>query len=277
MNVIQGTTCVIGNASVAYATLAGLPGKPASSSNSNLELLLSRSRLSPNPTVFGRNCGRTQESEFVTGMEKDESDTKRTRRVRAPLTEAQKASRREANRKWQKANGEKRAVHAKKYREKNKAKIAAREKEWREKNQEKYIKSRLKSSRKWHAANRERNRELCRARYARITGREIGEARPAVGTLLPQQLMTDALYAAAFKAVPKTLPSYVRDDIISDIVVAVLEQRIAEDDIAKRAQEFVKGYWRQFGHIGKVSLDQLAFADGKTTVGDNITYDDVRW
>lgn len=62
-------------------------------------------------------------------------------------------------------------------------------------------------------------------------------------------------HAAALRAVPRSLPDYVRDDVMAEILLAVAEAKIEIRDIAGSAKEFVKGYWREYSHMTTVSLD----------------------
>lgn len=204
------------------------------------------------------------------------------RKPRKPLTEEQREKAREANRRWKarqspdkiRENLAKRHQKALEASRRWKANNPNKEKLWKEQNRDKV----LAAKKRYREKNREKiNQYFIAWRLKRRDGNPKAVVRPPVGVVLTQQLLGDAIYAAAFKAVPRTLPSYVRDDVISEIVLAVIEERIAAGDIAKRAQEFVKGYWREFGHMRRVSLDQLAYGEGRTTVGDNLTYDDVAW
>lgn len=188
---------------------------------------------------------------------------------------------------------EKKAEHAKRYRDKNKEKIAAYGRLWaarrgvkarppklsdEELAARRRERNRLRALRRYHedaayrASENERNKARYRAAAAlrpkRVKVEKPAKVKvvraakpkptvlPAVGTVLPRVLMGNALYAEAFKAVPRALPVYARDDIISEIVLAVLEGRLAEADIAKQAKSHVTSYWREYSHYTTVSLDK---------------------
>jgi hypothetical protein len=91
--------------------------------------------------------------------------------------------------------------------------------------------------------------------------------RPAPGSAPRTILHADAIYAAAHRAVPRHLPPHVRDDVISEIFLAVLENRIDVDQIGAEASLFIKEYWRAFGGFNTLSLD-AKIGDGETTYLD---------
>jgi hypothetical protein len=225
---------------------------------------------------------------------------------RKPLTEEQRAKKREAQKRWKAKNLDKVRADREKWAAANRDKVRERLRRWKANNPEKiraYEQNRdkekmaayrkqwwaahpekwaealqrwAKSRIEWRAANPDKVREYKR-QYREKQAKLAPVKRPPVGEVLNKQLMGDAIYAAAFKALPKTLPSDVRDAVISDIYMAVMEDRLAIGDIAKRSPEFVKGYWRQFGHQGRVSLDELVFEDGARTRLDDVTYEDAVW
>lgn len=203
-----------------------------------------------------------------------------------PLTAEGRLKKRDQRRRWREKNKEKIAGYKQKAREQAREYAHAR---YHQDIEESRRLQRERRKRKWDAMSeeqREAKREAVRRRRRAATlarpprPKKIKVApvkRPPVGEVLNKQLMGDVIYATAFKAVPKTLPSYVRDAVISDIYIAVMEDRLAIGDIAKRAPEFVTGYWREFGHMGKVSLDELRYSEGRTTRGDELTYEDLAW
>lgn len=71
-------------------------------------------------------------------------------------------------------------------------------------------------------------------------------------------------YAAARAALSDRMPRDVRDDIIGDILLAVVEGAIEVEGIAAAAPTFVRAYWRQRDPFRTVSLD--ATIPGSRTV-----------
>lgn len=80
--------------------------------------------------------------------------------------------------------------------------------------------------------------------------RAIRPPAPALGEKLRARLSENEIYAAANRAVSKSLPGYVRDDVISDILVAVLSGELAVEDIAAQADTFRKAHNR-VNEVGK--------------------------
>lgn len=71
------------------------------------------------------------------------------------------------------------------------------------------------------------------------------------------------LYKRAFAAIPRGIAADLRDDMISDIVVAVLDGSLAEDRIEAEAGRFINGTYRAFAsRFGPVSLDEARGEDG---------------
>jgi hypothetical protein len=83
--------------------------------------------------------------------------------------------------------------------------------------------------------------------------------------------------AAAHGAIPPSLPTDVRNDVISAIVLAVYERRLHPRDIASRAREFITAHYRQFSKFGPVSLDQPVFDDSNVPLIETIRSDQALW
>lgn len=188
-----------------------------------------------------------------------------------PMTYAQKAKRREYNRQWAAANRERKAAHAKKYREANKEKEAAYHKQYLAshppRNRPRYIRNAEQAEKKraqdrdyWRLMSPEDRKVYLARRLARYHAKLMKERAVSNPTLL---------YETANKAVPRTLPRWVRDDIISELVLAVLSSELAFDKIASQAGKYVTKYWRDFGYAKDISLDAVGF-DGKTTLLDRL-------
>lgn len=78
-------------------------------------------------------------------------------------------------------------------------------------------------------------------------------------------------------AVPSGLPKHHRDEIVSRMLADFVEGKLKLKDIRTSVRAFISIEYKQFGQyipvIGGVmgSLDQAAFDDGPTTVGDLVT------
>lgn len=80
------------------------------------------------------------------------------------------------------------------------------------------------------------------------------------------------LYERASRAVPSTLPRDMRDDVIGEMVLAVLEGRLLPADVERRAAEFVRASFRaDHNKWGDVSLDWSPFSDGAVPLIERVT------
>lgn len=156
---------------------------------------------------------------------------------------------REKNRRWRANNRDKVCEDARRWRANNPEKAIEISRRWRERNPEQS----LECTRRWRKNNSEKAREY--ARQYRKKRARIKAALLPPGEILKTALLQNDLYAEASRQVPAGLPSFIRDDIISDIVIAVLDGEISAADIALKAKGIIKAYWRQFSDQRLVSLD----------------------
>jgi hypothetical protein len=82
------------------------------------------------------------------------------------------------------------------------------------------------------------------------------------------------LLADAKAAVPMGMPG--REDIVMDIVTAVLSRSLTVADIAKRAGEFIRAHNRDNDHFKTVSLNECLPGTDLARI-DTITKDDLPW
>lgn len=158
-------------------------------------------------------------------------------------TEAQKAR----IKRWNSSEGAKQA--RKRYLEKNKEKRNAYQRKWQRNLTPEQHKKKLAAQARWREKNREHAAAHMRERYwAERTPRRLDHQ-------LKWHLCENAMFAAINKAVSRSLPDYIRDDVIQDMIVAVLEARLAVEDIGRRASEFVKDHFRRFSLYEFKSLD----------------------
>lgn len=96
--------------------------------------------------------------------------------------------------------------------------------------------------------------------------RGITERRRRNAIEAPVSAHRDPLYAQVARAVPASLPRHLRDDIISDMIVAVLEGREA-DAVCADARRFIGRGFRQWASkFGPASLDEARFDDSAETL-----------
>jgi hypothetical protein len=93
---------------------------------------------------------------------------------------------------------------------------------------------------------------------------------------LARALSQNELFAAANAAAPKRLPRWVRDDVIADMVIAVLEGQLTVNELAAKAEGFVTRHYRLHETYDTVSLDYRATADDRS-IAERITADDLPW
>jgi|GEM_PF-6235689 len=160
---------------------------------------------------------------------------------------------REGNRRWREKSREKIRESRRLWREKNPEKVREMDRKggarYRANNPEKV----RERKRRWYERNLEHVREYkrqYRAKQARIRA-----SLALSGENLKAALLQNELYAEASRHVPAGLPDFIRDDIVSDIVIAVLDGEFAVTDIARKAKAIMAAYWRQFGDRRLVSLD----------------------
>lgn len=207
---------------------------------------------------------------------------------------------------------EKRREWERRYREEHREEYRERKRKWRDDNREKvreYVRNQRKNAsdetkarlkeywraygaryyqehkkqieeqkREYRARNPEKVAEWDRRRTARrkLLKELKGGDQPlatSASEARTRLLLQDNAFAAAYQYVPRNLPRDMRDDIISDIVVACLECRVAVEDVKGKVQQFIAAHNRAAGY--NVSLD-AELSDGLRLI-DRITEDDLPW
>lgn len=161
--------------------------------------------------------------------------------------ERRRAIRARAAAKWRAKNPEKVKASRKAYRDLNREKIAEQDRDYRERNKAKI-------------AQREalKRRQKAEAAAIDLTPREQ----------FRQSLASNEVWLVANKSVPATLPSDVRDDVISSLCLAVFEGEISVGDIASRARTFVSAHYRSRDWWQTVSIDAPIFRGSDTSLLD---------
>jgi hypothetical protein len=136
----------------------------------------------------------------------------------------------------------------------------ASKKKWRDANRRspQFLAAKSAAARRYREKNRERLREYDRRYWLTVRkARRAAAAKvyPAFEEMRVRELMRIDIYAAARAALPKGLPDFVRDDVITEIVLAHLEGRLALADVPTRAPDFLRAYRRDFDQWKIVSLD----------------------
>lgn len=125
---------------------------------------------------------------------------------------------------------------------------------------------------RWVAKNRDRVLAYYREYNAhRRAGRTAGEA---LADTLGMHLSQNAIYAAASAAVHRGMPPDVRDDILSMIVLAVLEGEFPVEEIAAQAKKFISAHYRQFSKFSTVSIDAVVPGTDNLRLIDTLAADD---
>jgi len=82
----------------------------------------------------------------------------------------------------------------------------------------------------------------------------------------------DTIMGAISKAVPQTLPQHVRDDLIGNLCLAVLEGKLLIENIKAEAGKYLKAFNRESETFKTLSLD-AEISGTKTRYIDNIASD----
>lgn len=179
---------------------------------------------------------------------------------RPRLTEAERLERMRASRRRRALrNRDKRAAATREYnrrwRAANRDKVRRARRAWKRRNR-----ARVNAA---HAEYRRRNRDKFRAYWQAYQARQKAAA-PAVAPAatdggLVAALHGNKLYSAASAAVPRRFPRDVRDDVISSLVLAVLERQITVAEIPAKAASFITAHYRDRDFHKAVSIDAFAF------------------
>lgn len=193
---------------------------------------------------------------------------------------------------WQ--NREKALEYARRYHQENKVSIRERRREWRRRNPEAYA-AQLALDKERNERWRRETPELYKARY-KAANRQISElsrqkreaqaaaleaARPhnqeaataaLIGVRTKGDLSGNSLFSRINELVPRGIQPTIRDDIISEIVVAALSGDFDVNEIEKHVPRYIARQISQFqSKYGPVSLDAARFDDGDRTLHDTVS------
>jgi hypothetical protein len=161
--------------------------------------------------------------------------------------ERRRAIRARAAAKWRANNPEKEKARRKAYRERNREKISEQGRAYREKNREKIAQQ--------------------QSTYRRLKS-ETAALALAPRDAFRRSLAANDVWSVANKSVPCSLPTDVRDDVISSLCLAVYAGEITADDIPSKARAHISAHYRGRDWWQAVSLDAPIFRDGCTSLLD---------
>lgn len=161
---------------------------------------------------------------------------------------------------------------------KNRERMREQNRKWRENNRDK-----VRESKRKHYANpinrakrdadqlawKQRRRDHVNAYNRAYEARRRAKPAPRLGEVFGAALAANALYATVSAVIPRGMPRHVRDDVISSIVLAVLEGELSQDDIRANAKRYITAYYREYDQFRCVSLDALIPGT------DNLRYADI--
>jgi hypothetical protein len=168
--------------------------------------------------------------------------------------------RRENDRLWKNANADKVRSYQKTYRDKHKAELAASKAAYYQNNRE----DRLAWYRQYYLNNREK--EISRRKIYQLRIRSVNQIRNS----------PDDVMRIVTQAVSDRLPRHLRDDVISSVLLAVLEGKLLLDQVESRIQDYIRTENRMFNTFRSVSLDDVLPGTDLRRI-DMITADDLPW
>lgn len=105
----------------------------------------------------------------------------------------------------------------------------------------------------------EATRAKAREKYLRNIERERARGRRKKKAEIARRTIKrspDEVYTLISEAVPKALPSHVREEVVSSMCLAVLEGKLFIENIGKEAKAFLAAHNREFDHFKTASLDE---------------------
>jgi len=95
-----------------------------------------------------------------------------------------------------------------------------------------------------------------------------------LGTELRKQLSSNDIYSAVNAAVSYGVPRHIRDDVISSMVLAVLEGELQIGDVKAKARSYMSAYHRAAETYRTVSADAPSHADNDRSLLDTFSNED---
>ncbi|MBR0945961.1 hypothetical protein [Bradyrhizobium liaoningense] len=91
--------------------------------------------------------------------------------------------------------------------------------------------------------------------------------------LLSRSLSSNEFYAAADRAVPRYFDPADREDIVANLVFALIEGQISVDEVSGRVREFTTAFYRQATFPRCASLDAETDDDGESSMLSSLSAD----
>ena len=139
------------------------------------------------------------------------------------------------------------------------------------------FRARVAVERKRHRRDAELRRDLRDAERRRQREAERAERAIPVGERFRAALSQNEIYAAVNAAVPLGLPSHVRDDVLGEMVLAVLEGELDLDAVPAKAREYLRRYDRASERWKLVSLDTPIAGTDDLRLVDMMSTEDGLW
>lgn len=180
-----------------------------------------------------------------------------TRAERVPHYNRFHRTKNKKRRKFTKAQKQARRDRAKRWREENPERDRTRKQEYRDK-------------------HRDKVRAWCRAQYWKNHKKSLQRSRDQrakVRSVRTIKLSPDEVFKLIDKAVSRTIPKFVRDDVIAEMCLAVLEGKLFIENIGKEASKFLAAHNRAFDHFKTISVD-TEISEG-VTILDTLTVDSL--
>lgn len=191
--------------------------------------------------------------------------------------EIRRAKHREYQRRYRAAHPDRVRARANRWRKTNPEKVKEEKKRYNARHPEK--------AEEWRRTYDERWPERVRAAAERSERKRVAKRRDLAAIKRRKRCASQAfcekpslseneLFRRIQAAVPRWLPQFVRDDVISEIVLAVLEGTVLVDQIQQHAKKCLHAHNRMFDQFGTVSLDEEIPGTDGLTYGDRLIYED---
>ncbi|MGB3644598.1 MAG: hypothetical protein WBA15_08975 [Mesorhizobium sp.] len=121
--------------------------------------------------------------------------------------------------------------------------------------------------RKRYQENKEKERLRARRYWIRFRAERLEYHHKRRATARSKQKINihpDKVYLLIYRAANRSLPAHIRDDVISEMCLAVLEGKLLIEEIDKAARKYVTDYNRSNDVYKTVSFDKPFGSDGYT-------------
>ncbi|MCQ9146082.1 hypothetical protein [Ochrobactrum sp. BTU2] len=123
-----------------------------------------------------------------------------------------------------------------------------------------------KGKARWRTYNRSERRRELRRLWAKTTKTNL-----PLGEFMQRQLQAEPLYVQASKLAPKYLPKDVREDFITEVIIAVLEGSVTIENVSKNITRFIPAHHKD--SFKTVSMDQTIAGTDNLKLSDKIASD----